>query len=242
MSNAIQGRYRPALRAAWALQAATIGADPKDKVAADAWYRGQLAEVVGLTTTAGASDETMEILCKHFEAMVPKGEAGKGEAGLAPTAPLLCKSFSASQNAACMSLAKKAHAVTRQRHAQTATFEKWLPARIAEALHEEGNKFDLIMGYLAAIAGDEYWIDHCARASEIRMRYQVARKLAELSRLSRRDLGWAYVQGCLDQAKLGTSIEDCPAEHLRAVLAMLSIAVKRVLKEAAEASLAGKKA
>jgi hypothetical protein len=39
---------------------------------------------------------------------------------------------------------------------------------------------------------------------------------------------------------LGTSIEDCPAEHLRAVLAMLSIACKRVLKEAAEASLAGK--
>ena len=231
MSNAIQGRYRPALRAAWALQAATIGADPKDKVAADAWYRGQLAEVVGLTTTAGASDETMEILCKHFEAMAgPIAEEGPKVAG-----------FSRSQNAACMSLAKKAHAVTRQRHAQTATFEKWLPARIAEALHEEGNKFDLIMGYLAAIAGDEYWLDHCARASEIRMRYQVARKLAELSRLSRRDLGWAYVQGCLDQAKLGTSIDDCPAEHLRAVLAMLSIACKRVLKEAAEASLAGKK-
>jgi len=237
MSNAIQGRYRPALRAAWALQAATIGADPKDKVAADAWYRGQLAEVVGLTTTAGASDETMELLCKHFEAMVPKGEAG-----LAPTAPLLCKSFSASQNAACMSLAKKAHAATRARNPKAAAFEKWLPARIAEALHEQGNRFDLIMGYLAAIAGDEYWIDHCARASEIRMRYQVARKLAELSRLSRRDLGWAYVQGCLDQARLGTSIEDCPAEHLRAVLAMLSIACRRVLKEAAEASLAGKKA
>jgi hypothetical protein len=234
MSNAIQGRYRPALRAAWLRVARDGGLDPKDKVAADAWYRGQLAEVVGLTTTAGASDETMEILCKHFETM-----AGT-EACIAPTAPLLCKSFSASQNAACMSLAKKAHAVTRQRHAQTASFEKWLPARIAEALHEEGNKFDLIMGYLAAIAGDEYWIDHCARASEIRMRYQVVRKLAELSRLSRRDLGWAYVQGCLDQAKLGTSIDDCPAEHLRAVLAMLSIACKRVLKEAAEASLAEK--
>jgi prophage antirepressor-like protein len=216
------------------MQAATIGADPKDKVAADAWYRGQLAEVVGLTTTAGASDETMELLCKHFEAMTGT------EAGLAPTAPLLCKSFSASQNAACMSLAKKAHAATRARNPKAAAFELWLPARIAEALHEQGNRFDLIMGYLAAIAGDEYWIDHCARASEIRMRYQVARKLAELSRLSRRELGWAYVQGCLDQARLGTSIEDCPAEHLRAVLAMLSIAVKRVLKEGAEASRAGK--
>jgi hypothetical protein len=235
MSNAIQGRYRPALRAAWALQAATIGADRKDKVAADAWYRGQLAEVAGLTTTAGASDETMELLCKHFEAMVPKGEAG-----LAPTAPLLCKTFTASQNAACMRLAKKAHAATRARNPKAAAFELWLPARIAEALHEQGNRFDLVMGYLAAIAGDEYWIDHCARASEIRMRYQVVRKLAELSRLSHRDLGWSYVQGCLDQAKLGTSIDDCPAEHLRAVLAMLSIAVKRVLKEAAEASLAGK--
>jgi hypothetical protein len=189
----------------------------------------------------------MEILCKHFEAMVGKGEAGKGEAGKgeagpAPTAPLLCKSFSASQNAACMSLAKKAHAATRARNPKAAAFELWLPARIAEALQEQGNRFDLVMGYLAAIAGDEYWIDHCARASEIRMRYQVARKLAELSRLSRRDLGWAYVQGCLDQARLGTSVDDCPAEHLRAVLAMLSIAVKRVLKEAAEASVAGKKA
>ena len=232
MSNAIQGRYRPALRAAWALQAATIGADPKDKIAADAWYRGQLAEVAGLTTTAGASDETMEILCKHFEAMV----------GMPPEAPpMLCKSFSASQNAACMSLAKKAHAATRVRNPKAAAFEMWLPARIAEALHEQGNRFDLVMGYLAAIAGDEYWIDHCARASEIRMRYQVVRKLAELSRLSRRELGWSYVQGCLDQAKLGTSIDDCPAEHLRAVLAMLSIACKRVLKEGADASLAGKK-
>jgi hypothetical protein len=236
MSNAIQGRYRPALRAAWALQAATIGADPKDKVAADAWYRGQLAEVVGLTTTAGASDETMEILCKHFEAMVGK------EACLAiARTPPICKTFTASQHAACMALAKKAHSATRARNPKAAAFELWLPARIAEALHEQGNRFDLIMGYLAAIAGDEYWIDHCARASEIRMRYQVARKLVELSRLSRRDLGWAYVQGCLDQAKLGTSIDDCPAEHLRTVLAMLSIAVKRVLKEAAEASLAGKK-
>jgi hypothetical protein len=233
MSNAIQGRYRPALRAAWARQAATIGADPKDKVAADAWYRGQLAEVAGLTTTAGASDETMELLCEHFEAL----------AGMPPEAPpILCKTFTASQNAACMSLARKAHAVTRQRKPQTAGLDLWLPARIAEALQEQGNRFDLVMGYLAAIAGDEYWIDHCARASEIRMRYQVVRKLAELSRLSHRELGWSYVQGCLDQAKLGTSIEDCPAEHLRAVLAMLSIACRRALKEAAEASLAAKKA
>jgi hypothetical protein len=235
MSNAIQGRYRPALRAAWALQAATIGADPKDKVAADAWYRGQLAEVVGLTTTAGASDETMELLCKHFEAMVGT------EACLAQAqTPLLCTAFSASQNAACWALARKAHAVTRQRNPRVAGLEVWLPARIAEALQEQGNKFDLIMGYLAAIAGDEYWLDHCARASEIRMRYQVARKLVELSRLSHRELGWSYVQGCLDQAKLGTSMDDCPAEHLRAVLAMLSIACKRVLKEAAEAAIAKK--
>lgn len=232
MSNAIQGRYRPALRAAWLRVARDGGLDPKDKVAADDWYRGELAAVCGLTTTAGASDETMELLCKHFEAMVPDGEAGT---------PLLCAAFSASQNAACMALAKKAHAVTRQRNPKVAAFEAWLPARIAEALQEQGNKFDLIMGYLAAIAGDEYWLDHCARASEIRMRYQVARKLVELSRLSHRELGWNYVQGCLDQAKLGTSVDDCPAEHLRAVLAMLSIACKRTLKEAAEAAIAAKK-
>lgn len=233
MSKSIQGRYRPALRAAWLRVARDGGLDPKDKVAADDWYRGELAAVCGLTTTAGASDETMELLCKHFEAMAPEGEAG-----LART---LCKGFTESQNAACLKLARKAHAVTRQRNAQTAAFEKWLPARIAEALQEQGNKFDVVMGYLAAIAGDEYWLDHCARASEIRMRYQVARKLVELSRLSRRELGWSYVQGCLDQAKLGTSVEDCPAEHLRAVLAMLSIACKRVLGEQAEAAIAKKK-
>jgi len=226
MSKSIQGRYRPALRAAWLRVARDGGLDPKDKSAADAWSRGELAAVCGLTTTAGASDETMELLCKHFEAMVE-------------VEPAFVSGFTEAQNRACKKLALTAWKVTKARYSTTPVFETWFNARFGEAIAQGGNRFDplggnrfdTLMGYLAAIAGDEYWLDRTARAAETRMRHQVGRKLVELETLLGRSLGWKYVVGMFDQANsrnaLGPSLLDCPAVHLRKEIGMLQKAIRR---------------
>jgi hypothetical protein len=237
----LQGQFRPLVAKAWQVHCTQLALDTKDGAAYNAWYREILHDCAGIRSTREADQEQMELLISVFEDLTGRRHV----VNLEWCVPRQ-QSFSDAQQEQFAKLVVRAWrkvAPSGTDPQDSAAFLQWL-AGVLSAIPSSRNArqaFEGMMARFAVIAQDEYWLDHCARASEIRMRYQVVRKLAELSRLSHRDLGWAYVQGCLDQAKLGTSVEDCPAEHLRAVLAMLSIACKRVLKEAAEAALTAKK-
>jgi hypothetical protein len=100
------------------------------------------------------------------------------------------------------------------------------PASLREALLA-GNHFDRTMCLFGVIAGDDFWIKRTAEASERRIRHVIRAKLAELGRLTQRELDWSYVQGIHDQAKLSLSLDDCPAEYLLSILQMIGSAIAR---------------
>jgi len=227
-SRQLQARYRPTVRRAWL---ATRPPAPGDKDAERSWYRAQLQAAAGIVTTAGADPAIMLRLCEHFERLASPAPAGNPDPAGEPCPPL---PFSPAQNAACIVLARKAHAAIAAR-GSAPVFSAWLDARIAEARAIPGNRFDHLMATLAYIANDAYWLDRTANSAERRIRHAITAKLAELSRLSHRELGWSYVASILHQAHLGQSLDDCPAQHLRSVLAMIACEIKRIMRKQSDA-------
>ena len=86
------------------------------------------------------------------------------------------------------------------------------------------------MCLFGVIAGDEFWVNRTAEARERRIRHVIRGKLADLGRLTQRELDWTYVQGLHDQAKLSHSLDDCPAEYLLSILHMLGSAIAREMR------------
>jgi hypothetical protein len=77
------------------------------------------------------------------------------------------------------------------------------------------------MRLFAIVAGDEYWLDQTAKAAEKRFRYLIGNALADLTELTGEPHDWRYVQGIHQQARMATSLDDCPAHTLKAIFLML---------------------
>jgi hypothetical protein len=234
MSQA-QGRYRSAVASAWRRAAAAEDVDPADKAAQDSWYRARLVERTRLSSTKGLSADTILDLAKAFDAI--GAEQAPAESGGAPR----IQGFSDAQQAAFQRLASKAFRAVRERDPGI-QFSAWLNARIGDAtpLRSGGRagqtKFDTLMCMLAVVANDEFWMDRTAEGPERRMRHLIRGKLDELGSLTGRTLDWEYVRGIHDQAKLSACLEDCPAQYLRSILAILATAVRRARMQAAPAA------
>jgi hypothetical protein len=138
--------------------------------------------------------------------------------------------FSPAQQAAFNRLVQKAWRKV-QDFDPSVNFEAWFNARMADCAQStpgiSGNLFDRAMCLFGVIAGDDFWIKRTAEASERRIRHVIRAKLAELGRLTQRELDWSYVQGIHDQAKLSLSLDDCPAEYLLSILQMIGSAIAR---------------
>jgi hypothetical protein len=217
---AAQGRFRRAVDRAWTAAGGAGG--PAEK---DAWYRGQLNTIAGIASTRGLAPEAIVRLAGDFERM-----AGADAAPVVPGLPGL----SEAQQGAFRRLAIRAWRVMQQRgQAPAAGFNAWINARIGEATSMSAGrrsgqvKFDQLVCSLAIVAGDEYWLDRTAQSAERRIRYRIRQELAKLSAIQGRELDWSYAQGICEQARLAPSLDDCPAQHLRAILAMLVYAGKR---------------
>ena len=249
-TKSLQGRYRPLVRRAWETVCASCHTDPSDRTAYDLWYRQRLRDIAGIQTTAGATAAQLETLIEAFSALTTEGtEEHRGGNYSAPSQPASLREallagvpsavesslpaisgFSPAQQAAFNRLVQKAWRKV-QDFDPTVNYEAWFNARMADCAQStpgiSGNLFDRTMCLFGVIAGDDFWIKRTAEASERRIRHVIRAKLAELGRLTQRELDWSYVQGIHDQAKLSLSLDDCPAEYLLSILQMIGSAIAR---------------
>ena len=228
-TKSLQGRYRPLVRRAWETVCASCHTDPADRTAYDLWYRQRLLDIAGITTTSGADAKTLETLIEAFECM-----AGSDTRHPTPDTLPPVPAFSTAQQAAFNRLVAKAWRKV-QDFDPSVNFEAWFNARMADCANgspgfSAGNLFDRTMCLFGVIAGDDFWIKRTAEARERRIRHVIRGKLAELGRLTQRELDWTYVQGIHDQAKLSHSLDDCPAEYLLSILHMLGSAIAREMR------------
>ena len=228
-TRSLQGRFRPAVRAAWLAHCATVGADPAIRADQDAWYRAELQRLANIETTSGADAKTLETLIEAFECM-----AGSDTRHPTPDTLPSVPAFSPAQQAAFNRLVQKAWRKV-QDFDPSVNYEAWFNARMADCANgspefSAGNLFDRTMCLFGVIAGDDFWIKRTAEASERRIRHVIRGKLAKLGRLTQRELDWTYVQGIHDQAKLSHSLDDCPAEYLLSILHMLGSAIAREMR------------
>lgn len=235
-NRAIQALYRPAVKAAWLAHCDQTGSDSSDRCAQRAWYVATLDRIAGIQTTAGASAAQLETLLEAFSGMAESAEgSAPGARRQAPFAIPRGPDFSEKQQASFSKLVAKAWRRV-QACDPSVDFEAWVNARMAEALGSSGaSRFDRVMCLFAVIAGDEFWIARTAEAQERRIRHAIRAKLAELSRLTQRELDWSYVQGIHAQAGVFGSLDDCPAQHLRLILQMLGSAIAREMRKAQSA-------
>jgi len=88
------------------------------------------------------------------------------------------------------------------------------------------------MAALAIIANDDYWIERTARASEVRMRWQITRFLGDLEWLQKRSVDISYVEAIWRQAQFRPEdMDDAPAATLQKALAMLDTHIRRLCKD-----------
>jgi hypothetical protein len=227
-TKSLQGRYRPLVRRAWETECMRCNSDPADRAAYDRWYRYELERMAGISTTKGADSKTLETLIEGFLALA--GSDSQERRWLEPEIMPHISGFSPAQQAAFNRLVQKAWRKV-QDFDPTVNYEAWFNARMRDTMNStpgiSGNHFDRTMGLFGVIAGDDFWIKRTAEASERRIRHVIRAKLAELGRLTQRELDWSYVQGIHDQAKLSLSLDDCPAEYLLSILQMIGSAIAR---------------
>jgi len=226
------GVYRPLVKAAWLQYCNETGEAPNNKTAHDLWYRKKLRYLTKgqITSTKGIHHKQQLFLIEAFK------DAGNP----ADTIPI--KGWSDAQVARFQELAKSAWqkdvidgsdlqfipwtAAILKRHHRDLVAGFWEMPNMKES-------FDTIMADLAVRANDQYWINRTAEQGEIRIRYQLRRFLADLDYLDKTfKHDWSYVQGIYKQAAiLPTDINDCPAETLWRVLAMLDTHIRRLCKD-----------
>ena len=222
------GIYRPLVKAAWRRECEASGTAPNNKPAYDIWYRQTLHEITQgrIHTTKGISDKMQRHLIDQF-----KGSS-------TPPASVPIHGWSEGQIARFHELARSAWqaAVIDGTHLQFIPWTEAVLKRhkrqiIDDAWYMPNKKlsFDTIMADLAITANDSYWINRTAEQGEIRLRYQLRRYLVDLDHLTKTTHTWEYVRGIYKQAQiLPNKVEDCPADILWKVLAMLDTHIRRL--------------
>jgi hypothetical protein len=222
----IQGQYRPIVKAAWQAHCTRLAVDPQDGAAYNDWYRAILLATCGISTTRAASLDQFDALIGAFRDLAV--DAPAPEAAGIPEQP----GFSDGQQRQFQKLVRKAWGIAKER-GEIAGFAAWLAEILGhvDASASANRRFEDAMRLFAIVAGDEYWLDQTAKASEKRFRYLIGNALADLTELTGEPHDWRYVQGIHQQAKMSASLDDCPAYTLKTIFLMLD-AYRRKLRGA----------
>ena len=243
--GAFQGQLRPHVEAAWRNHAGLYGVSVRDAMEKDAWYRDNLFAAVRITSTKQADERQRTALIAYFRRLAPAAAAAPARANVKPFPGIRIVGWSSSQHHSFFRLAKTAHAAAKAREEPgcDAPFESWLEATMQDAfksaaivmdaawfLGDRTHGFDQAMGTLAVIAQDRYWLDRTAEGSEKRLRWQLARFLADLSWLEGAQVGWRYVCTIHENAhhSLPEEVADATVPQLVDVLSILDTRVRRL--------------
>ena len=91
--------------------------------------------------------------------------------------------------------------------------------------------FDDMLMHFATLADNQAEIDRMAYASERRVRWLIARCLAELTYLENREVPCEYAAATYTHMKFPLPLEECPAEHLLPVFKALDTHVRNLAAE-----------
>lgn len=231
------GIYRPLVKAAWLHHCEATGTAPNSKDAKDIWYRQTLHDLTKgmIHSTKDISAKMQQFLIDSFRTMTQQAPA--------ETETILITGWSQAQIARFHDLSKAAWLASKT-DGVTNPYIEWIEAILKKHHIEEQtapigwhmpNKkisFDKIMAGLAMTANDQYWIMRTSEQGEIRLRFQLRRYLVDLDYLTKTTHTWEYVRGIYKQSRtLPKRVEDCPAEILWKVLAMLDTHIRRLCKD-----------
>jgi len=230
-SRQFNGIYRPMIKQLWLQHCSRRGTPPNDKDAYNAWYQALLLDITGgkLASTKGASPKMQTHLINRIKLILGDADSLQIEGR-----------WTDAQITRFQELAQAAYNADRLR-SQIPDFPAWIaticarngyPATPTGTLYFPDGKasFDKVMGDLAVIANDDYWIGRTSAAAENRMRWQMGEFLKDLEFLDKRfSHDWAYVRSIYKQADLlPLDIEDCPVATLQKVLQMLDTHIRRL--------------
>jgi len=230
-SRQFNGIYRPMIKQLWLKHCARRGLPPNDKAAYNLWYQSFLMDITGgkLASTKGASPKMQTQLIDRLKAILGDDDSLPIEGR-----------WTDAQITRFKELAQAAYNAARLSR-QVPDFPAWAesicarngyPATDTGALYFPDVKvsFDKVMGDLAVIANDDYWIGRTSAAAENRMRWQIGEFLKDLDFLDKRfHHEWSYVRSIYKQADLlPLDIEDCPVATLQKVLQMLDTHIRRL--------------
>jgi len=230
-SRQFNGIYRPMIKQLWLKHCARRSLPPNDKAAHDLWYQSLLNDITGgkLISTAGASPKMQTYLIDRLKTILGTEDSITIEGR-----------WSDAQVTRFKELAQSAYDAARLSR-QVPEFRAWLisicsrnhyPVTATGALYfpDVKESFDQVMGDLAVIANDDYWIGRTTAAAENRMRWQIGEFLKDLDFLDKRFIhGWDYVVAIYKQSsQLPADINDCPVDTLKTVLQMLDTHIRRL--------------
>ena len=225
-----QAVLQPLVEKAWQNHCRRFLLEPTRKIDREAWYRDAIQSETGLRSSKGLDTDARRKLIRHFNALANL------DAGLLETVRV--DGWTPMQSQQYTLLARKAYARIRMRGTDPGDWDSWrrgifqdvvgVPETISGVDRVHG--FEAIMGRLAQVANDEYWLRRLAVADETRMRWQIRRFLGDLSALEGQQVDWSYVRGIWEQSNMLPDLDDAPVETLAKVLAMLDTHIRRLCK------------
>jgi len=225
LTKAQQAQYRPLVKRAWLAQCAISGTPPNNKTAFDTWYREQLWAACRIRTTKNATQAHYKTLIGRFTMLSEAGDV------------VAISGLSDAQNTVFCGLVEKAWRAVCRRNATALQFHAWLDHELEacdvhdRAVRDHVQAFDEIMSHFAVVAGDIFWMERTAEASERRMRYQLRRKMDEIAEIEGRPVDWEYCRGIYQHMHLPLSIDEADARWLWKVYQALDTHARRLRKK-----------
>jgi len=230
-SRAQQAQYRPLVKRAWLAHCELTGVPPNNRQAQDDWYREQLWSACRIRSTRDATADEYRTLIKRFTLLSEAGDTAT------------VKGFTPAQNSVFSPLVAKAWRSVCRRDATGLQFHEWLDKELAACgIHgrkarDHVEQFDDVMSHFACIAGDLYWIERTSQASEIRMRYILVGKMAELARVEQRPVDWNYCRAIYSRMNLPLTLEEADARWLWKLVQAIDTHLRRLRKRQEPASV-----
>jgi hypothetical protein len=222
-----QCQFRPFIDRAWVEECRATGIPPNNKTAKDRWYRNFLWSVSTIRTTKAIAND--------HEAQKRLLAAARAAAEMDAILPSVL-GWTDKQNERYLELATAAWKTS----CSSQRLESWVADQISDIAPnfiaaDKTESFDRAMTKMALIADDHYWLTRCSVAEETRLRFLIGRQLREISRLTGRLHGWAYVRKMMKQARhCPDQIDDATADQLKLAFEILDTYRRRLSSRIAD--------